>query len=53
MIINSGIKRVIGSTEDGGLKIFSVDAWVKDWQEKDMLDDMEMYDANYYVEDKK
>lgn len=53
MIINAGIKRVVGSTVDGGHKEFSVDNWVKDWQERDMLDDMDVYDAQYYAKEEK
>lgn len=53
MIINSGIRRVIGSTEDGKYKIFNVEDWAKDWQARDMLDDLDLYDAKYYAEDKK
>ena len=52
MIINAGIKRVIGSKEDGSYKVFSVEEWVDDWQKKDMLDDLDVYDAQYYTKDK-
>ena len=53
MIINAGIKRVVGSKEDGSYQEFSVEQWVKDWQEKDMLDDLDTYDAQYYAKEKK
>jgi dCMP deaminase len=53
MIINSGIRRVIGSTENGKYKVFSVDEWASDWQKKDMLDDLNMYDAKYYAKEEK
>ena len=53
MIINAGIKRVICSTEDGKYKVFSVEEWAKDWQERDMLDDLDLYDANYYAKEEK
>ena len=43
MIINVGLKRVICSTKEKGMKIFFVDDWVKDWQEKDILDDKYQY----------
>ena len=43
MIINSGIDRVISSTEDGKIKIFQVSDWIKDWQEGDILDDSHQY----------
>jgi hypothetical protein len=39
MIINAGLKRVICSTKDKGIKIFNIEDWVKDWQERDILDD--------------
>ena len=43
MIINCGLKRVISSTEDGGMKIFLVEEWVKDWIKGDILDDSHQY----------
>lgn len=43
MIINSGLKRVICSTRDGGYQIFLVESWIKDWQENDILDDTHKY----------
>ncbi len=43
MIINAGLQRVICSTKDSGMKIFSVDEWVKDWQEHDIIDDKNQY----------
>ena len=43
MIINAGIKRVVCSTENNGIKIFKIDDWVKAWTEKDMLDDQFKY----------
>jgi len=43
MIINAGLVRVICSTEDGGMKIFRVDDWIKDWQKKDIIDDEHQY----------
>ena len=46
MIINAGLKRVICSTSDGGHKIFNIQDWVKDWQEKDILDDKSQYGAD-------
>lgn len=47
MIINSGIKRVIGCSTKGDLRIFNVTDWVGDWQERDMLDDMDEHKNNY------
>jgi len=43
MIINAGLKRVICSTKEKGIKIFNVEDWIKDWQEKDILDDKQQY----------
>jgi len=43
MIINAGLNRVISATKDGKYKIFNVQDWVKDWQEKDILDDRFQY----------
>lgn len=43
MVINSGIKRFISSLESGEIKIFEVEDWTKDWQEKDIIDDKEQY----------
>lgn len=46
MIINAGLKRMICSTRDGNYKIFQVKDWVKDWQEKDIVDDKLQYGAD-------
>ncbi|PIR90170.1 hypothetical protein COS93_00970 [bacterium (Candidatus Gribaldobacteria) CG07_land_8_20_14_0_80_33_18] len=43
MIINAGLKRVVCSTKEGEIKIFLVEDWVKDWQEKDIIDDKHQY----------
>ena len=43
MIINTGIDRVICSTKDKGYKIFNIQDWIKDWQERDILDDRHQY----------
>jgi len=49
MIINAGLKRVICSTKEKGIKVFSVEEWIKDWQEGDILDDKHQYgkDLNF------
>jgi len=39
MIINAGLNRVVCSTKEGGYKFFQVADWIKEWQEKDMIDD--------------
>ena len=46
MIINSGLKKVHLMANDG-IKKHDVHDWTKDWQKKDMLDDMDVYDAGY------
>jgi len=43
MLINAGLKRVVCSFKEGDMKIFNVEDWVKDWQEKDILDDKDQY----------
>ena len=43
MIINAGIKRFISMMKDGSIKVTNIDDWVKDWQEKDIIDDKEQY----------
>ncbi len=43
MIINAGLNRMICSTKEGKMKIFLVSNWVKEWQEKDILDDKHQY----------
>jgi len=39
LIINAGLKRVICSTSDGKIGIFNTEDWIKEWQEKDIVDD--------------
>ncbi|MFC1663600.1 cytidine/deoxycytidylate deaminase family protein [Patescibacteria group bacterium] len=43
MIINTGLNRVICSTKEKGYKVFNVQDWAKNWQEKDILDDEDQY----------
>jgi len=43
MIINCGLRRVVCSTESGGANIFTIDGWIKDWQESDIIDDTHQY----------
>lgn len=47
MIINSGISRVICSTSEGKIAIYSVEDWVEEWNKKDVLDDEKKYTGNY------
>lgn len=51
MIINAGLKRVVCSTAGGGLQIFLVEDWVRDWQQNDILDDTHQYGKPYENKD--
>ena len=51
MIINAGLRRVICSTKEKGMKIFYVKDWVKEWQEKDILDDKHQYGRDLNIKD--
>lgn len=43
IIINAGLKRIICSTRDKKMRIFKVEDWIKEWQEKDIIDDEHQY----------
>lgn len=43
MIINAALNKVICAKSDGSYEIFSVNDWVKEWQERDILDDKDQY----------
>ena len=43
MLINAGLDRIICSTKDGKYRIFKIKDWIRDWQEKDILDDRHQY----------
>lgn len=45
MIINAGLKRVIVRTKDNDINVFYVEDWVREWQEKDIIDDKMQYGA--------
>jgi dCMP deaminase len=47
MIVNAGLEKVIAVQEDGSSKVYLVADWVKEWQEKEMVDDAEKYDTKY------
>ncbi|KPJ57265.1 hypothetical protein AMJ49_01530 [Parcubacteria bacterium DG_74_2] len=51
MIINAGLKRVICSTKEKGVKIFLVENWISDWQERDILDDKYQYGKDLNLKD--
>jgi dCMP deaminase len=53
MIINAGLKKVHCMTENGSIKTFDVkDDYIKEWQEKDMLDDLNVYKTDYKTDKK-
>ena len=43
MIVNCGLDRIVCSTAEGGLQVFRVEDWIKDWQARDILDDERQY----------
>ena len=43
MIVNCGLDRIVCSTADGGAMVFRVEGWIRDWQERDILDDEHQY----------
>ncbi len=43
MLVNCGLTRIVCSTAEGGLQIFHVEDWIRDWQERDILDDEKQY----------
>lgn len=51
MIINAGLNRVICATKSGSYKVFFVKDWIKEWQEKDILDDKFQYGKNLNLKD--
>ncbi|MCD6274773.1 MAG: dCMP deaminase family protein [Candidatus Aenigmarchaeota archaeon] len=52
MIINCGLKRVICSMRDENIKIFKVEDWVREWQEKDIIDDKHQYGTDLNINEK-
>ena len=43
MIINAGLTQLVSRQADGCFKVYEVSEWVKDWQERDMIDDTGQY----------
>ena len=43
MLINCSLDRVVCSTAEGGTMVFRVEEWIRDWQERDILDDEHQY----------
>ena len=51
MIINCGIKRVVCTNSNGEGIVFNVDDWIKDWQEKDIVDDKYQFGADLNIKE--
>jgi len=47
IIINAGIKNFYGLDADGKIVKYVIDDWVKDWYDKDMVDDQIKHNADY------
>lgn len=47
MILNAGIKNVLGNDENGKIVSYSVDDWVAEWAKNDMIEDTQKYSTNY------
>ncbi len=43
MLVNCGLDRVVCSAAGGGAIVFRVEDWIRDWQERDILDDERQY----------
>lgn len=52
IVINAGIQNVITKDEKGNVVVFDVIKWAEEWKQKDMLDDMDVYDAKYEAKKK-
>ena len=51
VIINAGLNRIICSTGEGDYKIFNVADFVKEWQEKDIIDDKYQYGTDTNIKE--
>ena len=48
MIINAGLKGLVGNNEDGSLSVYRIKDWVENWQKiEDISKDKEQYEINY------
>ena len=48
MIINAGLRRVVGNSKDGSLRSYFISDWVEDWKMlEDLTQDKEKYDAGH------
>ena len=43
MLINAGLSRIVCSTSDGEAEVFRIEDWIRDWQERDIVDDEHQY----------
>jgi dCMP deaminase len=43
LIVNSGITELFAHQADGKVKKYKIEDWVKSWQKKDLIDDMNQY----------
>lgn len=43
MLINAGLNRVVCSLKEGGFKTFTVDEWIEEWRQQDIIDDKHQY----------
>jgi dCMP deaminase len=46
LIINCGIKKVICTNSKDEEVIFEVEDWIRDWQERDLVDDQHQFGAD-------
>jgi len=51
MIINSGLRRIICTTKDKGIKIFLIEDWTNDWKQNDIVDDKFLYGPDRNVKE--
>lgn len=49
MIINAGIKRVIGNDEEGNIVSYDVENWAEEWAKTDMIEDKTKYNVGEYT----
>jgi hypothetical protein len=54
MVINAGIRRFISSQREGGFKVYMIENWILEWQDKgkDIIDDKHQYGADQNSTDK-
>jgi dCMP deaminase len=47
IILNAGLKEIVCLMSNGEIKKYSLDEWTKEWQENDMVDDVNKYSVSY------